>query len=70
MVKNMDKFKNPYESTKTVMLGANVLQLKKTKQDIKEDDLWLNDLCEPVIPGKDYTGDAKCTLKFKPAPPK
>ena len=53
MVQNMDKFKNPYESSKSVMLGANVLQLKKTRQDIKEDDQWLNDLVEPIIPGKD-----------------
>lgn len=70
MVQNMDKFKNPYESSKSVMLGTNVLQLKKTKQDVKDDDLWLNDLVEPVIPGKDMTGNGRCTLKFKPAPPK
>lgn len=30
MTKNMDKFKNHYEALKSVKMGSNVTQLKKT----------------------------------------
>ena len=69
-LKQMDKMKNPYEATKSVMLGTNILQIKKTTQDVKKDDKFLNDLVEPIAPGSDMTGSGRCTLKFRPAPPK